>query len=114
MLANYTIALQHRELHDHAGDGVGDAAAAGKIYGAVDPALTGTLSGFLRGRRRDGDLQPRGRRDRGGRPLHDHRDVQPGGGAGNYTITYNTAELHDHHGDGIGDARSGEQDLRRG
>ena len=36
-------------------------AAATKIYGAADPALTGTLEGFLRRGQRDRDLQPDGR-----------------------------------------------------
>ena len=42
--------------------------AASKTYGDADPALTGTLVGFLAARRRDGDLQPHGGRDGAGGP----------------------------------------------
>ena len=47
MLGNYTITRTNGDLHDHAESGVGDAERGDQVYGAADPALTGTLSGFL-------------------------------------------------------------------
>ena len=41
--------------------------AASKTYGAADPALTGTLSGFLAADGVTATLQPHRRRDRRGR-----------------------------------------------
>ena len=81
VLSNYTITYNTAELHHHAAAGLGDADAASKTYGDADPALTGTLTRLPGGRRRDGDLQPRRRARPCGRPLHDQRDAEPGGGA---------------------------------
>ena len=105
--------LQHRELHDHRGDGVGDASGSEQDLRRGRPDVDRDADGLPGGRRRDGDLQPRGRRDRGGWPLRDHRDVEPGGSAGELHHHARDRELYDHAGDGIGDARGGEQDLRR-
>ena len=44
----HDLDLQHRPVStDYAEGGVGDAGPACKIYGDADPALTGTLTGFL-------------------------------------------------------------------
>ena len=71
--------------------------AASKIYGAADPALTGTLSGFLAG---DGVTatysRTAGETVLGG-PYTISAMLSPAGVLTNYNITYNTAELHDHH-----------------
>ena len=40
--------------------------------------------------------------------------LSPAGVLSNYSITYNTAQLHDHGEAGVGDAERGEQDLRGG
>ena len=105
--------LQHGELHDHQGDGVGDAERGEQDLRRRRPGVDGHAERLPGRRRRDGDLQPRGRRDRRGRSLHDQRDVEPGGVLANYTITHNTASFT------ITPATAsvtpaGEQDLRRG
>ena len=67
--------------------------AASKTYGTADPALSGTLSGFLAGRWRDGDLQPYGGRDGAGGPYTISAMLSPAGVLSNYNITYNTASF---------------------
>ena len=67
--------------------------AATKTYGAADPALTGTLSGFLAARRRDGDLQPHAGETVAGSPYTISATLSPAGVLSNYNITYNTANF---------------------
>src|SRR5215216_4835353 len=66
---------------------------ASKIYGAVDPALTGTLSGFLAA---DGVTAAYSRtagETVAGGPYTISAVLSPAGVLGNYTITYNTASF---------------------
>ena len=65
--------------------------AAGKTYGDVDPALTGTLTGFLAA----DDVTATYSRTAGetvGRLRH-QRDARAGAVLGNYDVTYNTANF---------------------
>ena len=66
--------------------------AASKTYGAADPALTGTLTGFLAA---DGVTATYSRTagETVAAALHHQRDAAPGGVLGNYDITYNTASF---------------------
>jgi len=107
--------LQHGELHDHQGDGLGDAE-----HGEQDlrrrrpsPLTTGTLRRLPGRRQRDGGLQPHRWRDGGRQPVHDQRDAEPGGGAGQLRHHLQHGQLHDHHKDRFGDAAAAKQDLRR-
>src|SRR5439155_714122 len=67
--------------------------AATKVYGDADPALTGTLSGFLVG---DGVTATYSRTTGetvGGSPYTISATLSPAGVLGNYIITYNTANF---------------------
>src|SRR5206468_652734 len=67
--------------------------AASKTYGDVDPALTGTLSGFLAG---DGVTATYSRalgETVAGSPYTISATLSPAGVLGNYQIAYNTAEF---------------------
>src|SRR5207244_5854060 len=67
--------------------------AASKTYGDADPALTGTLSGFLAA---DGVTATYSRalgETVAGGPYTISATLSPGGVLGNYQITYNTAEF---------------------
>src|SRR5205823_5195028 len=67
--------------------------AASKTYGDVDPALTGTLAGFLAA---DGVTATYSRAPGetvAGSPDTSSSSLSPAGVLGNYQITYNTAEL---------------------
>ena len=52
--------------------------AASKTYGASRSELYRDAERIPGGGRGDGDLQPHGRRNRGGQPLHDQRHAEPG------------------------------------
>ena len=67
--------------------------AASKTYGAADPALTGTLSGFLAA---DGVTAAYSRtagQTVGGSPYTISGTLSPAGALANYNITYNTASF---------------------
>src|SRR5246127_2711631 len=67
--------------------------AKSKIYGAADPALTGTLTGFLAA---DGVTATYSRAPGetvGGSPYTINATLSPAGLLGNYQITYNTADF---------------------
>ena len=88
--------------------------AASKTYGAADPALTGTLTGFLAADGVTATYSRTAGETVAGGPYTISATLSPAGVLGNYTITYNTAELHDRPEGCFGDAERGEQDLRRG
>ena len=111
VLGNYTITYNTAELHDYAKAASVTPNAASKEYGAADPAFTGTLSGFLAADGVTATLQPHGGRDGAGGPYTISAMLSPAAVLGNYTITYNTAELHDYHEACLGDAECGEQDV---
>ncbi|HXJ81733.1 MAG TPA: MBG domain-containing protein [Candidatus Methylomirabilis sp.] len=68
-------------------------AAASKTYGAADPALTGTLNGFLAS---DGITASYGRtagESVAGSPYTISATLSPGAALANYAVTYNTASF---------------------
>ena len=71
--------------------------AASKMYGDADPALTGTLTGFLAADGVTATYSRTAGETVAGGPYTISATLSPAGVLGNYDITYNTAELHDHH-----------------
>src|SRR5204863_55389 len=67
--------------------------AADKIYGAADPALTGTLIGFLAGDGVTATYSRTAGETVAGNPYTISATLSPAGVLGNYEITYNTAEF---------------------
>ena len=87
-------------------------AAAGKIYGAADPTLAGSLSGFLAGdtvtatySRTAGETVRR---------LRHQRDARAGDGARQLRHHRHNRHLRHREEDRLGDASGSRQDLRRG
>src|SRR5207249_3092382 len=67
--------------------------AKSKTYGDVDPALTGTLTGFLAADGVTATYSRAAGETVGGSPYTISATLSPAGVLGNYQITYNTAEL---------------------
>src|SRR5207248_247735 len=67
--------------------------AASKIYGAADPAFTGTLAGFLAGDGVTATYSRTGGETVAGSPYTISATLSPAGVLGNYNITYNAAEF---------------------
>src|SRR5205823_2020433 len=65
--------------------------AASKVYGAADPALSGTLSGFLAADSVTATYSRAAGQTVAGSPYTVSATLSPSGVLGNYTITYNTA-----------------------
>jgi hypothetical protein len=65
--------------------------AASKTYGEIDPALTGTLSGFLEADVVTATYSRAAGETVGGSPYTISATLSPAGVLGNYDITYNTA-----------------------
>ncbi len=65
--------------------------AAGKVYGAADPALTGTLTGFLLADNVTATYTRTPGETVAGSPYIISATLAPAGVLGNYSITYNTA-----------------------
>jgi hypothetical protein len=90
-LSNYAITYNTALFTINAKTASVTPAAAGKIYGASDPTLTGTLSGFLAADGvTEGYSRTAGETVAGG-PYTISAVLSPSGVLGNYTITYNTA-----------------------
>jgi sugar lactone lactonase YvrE len=93
VLGNYTI------TYNTANFAINKAAAsvapnsAGKTYGASDPALTGTLSGFVAGDNVTASYTRTAGETVAGSPYTVSATLAPSGVLGNYTITYNTANF---------------------
>ena len=85
--------------------------AASKTYGDADPAFTGTLTGFLAADGVTATYSRTAGETVAGGPYTISATLSPAAVLGNYTITYNTAELHDQREGCVGDAERGEQDL---
>ena len=64
---------------------------ASKVYGAADPAFTGTLSGFLAGDNVTATYSRTAGESVAGSPYTISATLSPAGVLGNYTINYNTA-----------------------
>src|SRR5207244_2019162 len=67
--------------------------AKSKTYGDVDPALTGTLTGFLAADGVTATYSRAAGETVAGNPYTISATLSPGGVLGNYQITYNTAEF---------------------
>ena len=67
--------------------------ATGKTYGAPDPVLNGTLSGFLAADNVTATYSRTAGETAAGGPYTISATLSPGGVLGNYTITYNTASF---------------------
>src|SRR5207244_1692040 len=67
--------------------------AASKTYGDVDPALAGTLTGFLAADGVTATYSRAAGETVGGSPYTISATLSPGGVLGNYEIAYNTAEF---------------------
>ena len=85
--------------------------AASKMYGTADPAFTGTLSGFLAADGVTATYSRTAGETVAGGPYTISAMLSPAAVLGNYTITYNTAELHHYHEACVGDAECGEQEV---
>src|SRR5256885_16949588 len=66
--------------------------AAGKIYGNADPALTGTLGGFLAADNVTATYSRAAGETVAGSPYAISAVLSPAGVLGNYAITYRSAE----------------------
>ena len=73
--------------------------AASKTYGDADPALTGTLSGFLAADGVTATYSRTAGETVAGGPYTISATLSPAGVLGNYTITYNTANFTISQGD---------------
>ena len=87
--------------------------AASKMYGAADPALTGTLTGFLAADGVTATYSRTAGETVAGSPYTISATLSPAGVLSNYTITYNTASFTIDDEGCFGDAERGEQDLWR-
>jgi MBG domain (YGX type) len=93
VLGNYNITYNTASFTITKRDASVTPAAASKIYGDADPALTGTLSGFVAG---DGVTATYSRtvgETVAGSPYTISATLSPVGVLGNYNITYNTASF---------------------
>ena len=89
MLANYTITNTGANFTITARPATWTTNPTSKTYGDADPSplTTGSGTELPGGGRRDGDLQPRGRRDGAGGPYPITATLSPAGVLSNYTIT---------------------------
>src|SRR5439155_926130 len=93
VLSNYTITNAGADFTINKKTASVTPDAKSKIYGAVDPALTGTLTGFLAA---DGVTATYSRAPGetvASSPYTISATLSPAGVLGNYDITYNTAEF---------------------
>jgi MBG domain (YGX type)/Bacterial Ig-like domain (group 3)/Galactose oxidase, central domain len=93
VLGNYNITYNTAEFTITPKDASVTPNAASKVYGAADPAFTGTLTGFLAG---DGVTATYSRTTGetvAGSPYTISATLSPVGVLGNYSITYNTANF---------------------
>jgi hypothetical protein len=88
-------------------------AVATKVYGAPDPALTGTLAGFVPGDNVTATFTACGRRDGGGRSLRDRRGARPRGRAGELRRHQDHGGVHHHARAARGRGRREDQDPGR-
>ncbi len=93
VLGNYDDHLQHRQLHDHTKAASVTPNAASKTYGDADPALTGTLSGFLAGDGVTATYSRTAGETVAGGPYTISATLSPAACSATTTITYNTASF---------------------
>ena len=92
--------VQHGELHDHQGDGVGDAERrrARRTARPIRPSPARS-AGFLAADGVTATYSRTAGETRGGQPVHDQRDAEPGGRARQLHHHLQHGELHDQQGD---------------
>ncbi len=93
MLGNYTITYNTAASPSHQKPASVTPNAASKTYGDGDPALTGTLSGFLAADGVTATYSRTAGETVAGGPYTISATLSPAGVLGNYTITYNTASF---------------------
>src|SRR5438094_2928589 len=93
VLGNYQIAYNTAEFTIDKKTASVTANAKSKTYGDVDPALTGTLTGFLAADAVTATYSRAAGETVAGNPYTISATLSPGGVLGNYQITYNTAEF---------------------
>jgi sugar lactone lactonase YvrE len=93
MLSNYSVTYHSAQLTISPAPASVTPSAMSKMYGSADPALTGTLTGFLAGdnvtatyTRAAGETVPGG-------PYGISASLGPAGVLSNYSVTYNTAQF---------------------
>ena len=91
VLGNYTITYNTAAFSINKAPASATATAAGKIYGAADPTLSGTLSGFLASDNVTASYSRAAGETVVGGPYTISATLNPAAVLGNYTITYNTA-----------------------
>ncbi len=92
-LGNYSISYGNSSLTVNPAPASVMPAAASKIYGAADPPLTGSLSGFLSQDNVTATYTRTAGETVAGSPYTISGTLSPAGALGNYTITYNTASF---------------------
>ena len=114
VLANYTVTSNTASFTINKAPASVTPNAASKVYGtAADPALTGTLSGFLAADAVTATYSRAAGNTVAGSPYTISATLSPASVLGNYAITSNTASFHDHQGGGVGDAKRGKQGVWR-
>ena len=93
VLANYEISYETAEFTIEKRSGVGVPGAASKTYGDDDPALTGTLEGFLAADDVTASYSRAAGESVAGGPYAISASLAPAEVLGNYDITYETAEF---------------------
>ena len=93
MLGNYTITYNTASFTIDTKAASVTPNAASKTYGAADPALTGTLSGFLAADGVTATYSRTAGETVAGGPYTISAALSPAAVLGNYTITYNTASF---------------------
>src|SRR5207302_3699174 len=92
-LANYNITNDGADFTIEKKDASVTPNAASKIYGSVDPALTGTLVGFLTADGVTATYSRTGGETVAGSPYKISATLSPAAVLGNYNITYNIADF---------------------
>ena len=93
VLANYNITYNTANFTITTATASVTPNAASKVYGAADPAFTGTLSGFLPADGVTATYSRTAGETVAGSPYTISATLSPAGVLGNYNITYNTANF---------------------
>ena len=93
VLSNYSITYNTASFTITAKPASVTPTAASKVYGAADPAFTGTLSGFLAADGVTASYSRTAGETVAGGPYTISATLSPAGVLSNYTITYNTASF---------------------
>src|SRR5207245_2069806 len=93
VLGNYTITSNTANFTINKAAASVTPNVASKTYGAADPALTGTLSGFVTGDSVTATYSRTAGETVGGNPYTISATLSPAGPLGNYAIAYNTASF---------------------